>query len=207
MDALFAHFNDLSYNCLMILRGGDSSPTYTNQSGRRVPKTGMLRIRAIEQLRALCNVLSKRGPIPETGILGDALRKKIIETLLYMMRTFQFCSISHQQSILILNLIREAFDEDDLETMKTFVRTELEADNCFHFPSGQTVNRMNLGPIIKIAFELRHFTQKALDDQDSDEEEGDAPIEKRSEMQSWFLFCNEKVAEIEKIWNRKLDQP
>ncbi len=95
MDALFAHFSDLCYNCLMILRGGDSSPTYTNQSGRRVPKTGMLRIRAIEQLRALCSVLSKKGPLVETRILGDSLRKKIIETLLYMMRTFQFCSISH----------------------------------------------------------------------------------------------------------------
>ena len=93
--------------------------------------------------------------------------------------------------------------------MKNFVRSELEADNSFHFPSGQCVNRMNLGPIIKIAFELRHFTQKALDDKDSDEEEGDAnePIEKRSEMQSWFHFCNDKVAEIERIWNRKLDQP
>ena len=30
MDALFTHFSDLAYNCLMILRGGDSSPTYTN---------------------------------------------------------------------------------------------------------------------------------------------------------------------------------
>ena len=91
--------------------------------------------------------------------------------------------------------------------MKNFVRSELEADNSFHFPSGQVVNRMNLGPIIKIAFELRHFTQKALDDKDSDEEEGEAnePIEKRSEMQSWFHFCNDKVAEIERIWNRKLD--
>ena len=96
MNALFEHFNDLCYNCLMILRGGDSSPTYTNQSGRRVPKTGMLRIRAIEQLRALCTVLSKRGPLAGSSILGDSLRKKIIETLLYMMRTFQFCSISHQ---------------------------------------------------------------------------------------------------------------
>ena len=26
-------------------------------------------------------------------------------------------------------------------------------------------------------------------------------------MQSWFHFCNSKVADIERIWNRKLDQP
>ena len=70
-----------------------------------------------------------------------------------------------------MNLIREAFDEDDLETMKSFVKEELESDTDFHYPSGKTTSRMNLGQIIKIAIELRHITQKALDDQDSEEEE------------------------------------
>lgn len=105
----------------------------------------MLRIRAMEHLRALFTVLSKRGPIREATILTDAMRKKVIETMLFMMRTYPFCSISHGQGILVLNLIREAFDEDDLETMKRFVQTELEADNEFHFPSGKTTSRLNLG--------------------------------------------------------------
>ena len=81
----------------------------------------------------------------EAKILTDSLRKKLIETMLYMMRTYPFCSISHQQGILILNLIREAFDEDDLETMKNFVQTELEKDNDFYYQSGRTTSRMNLG--------------------------------------------------------------
>lgn len=55
----------------------------------------MLRIRAIEHLRALLTILSKQGSMRNSKYLGDALRKKIIETMLYMMRTFQFCSISH----------------------------------------------------------------------------------------------------------------
>ena len=61
---------------------------------------------------------------------------------------------------------------------------------------------------MKIAFELRTITQKALDDLDSDDE-GDSTqdsIEKRSEMQGWFHFCNNKVAAIEKVWNQKLDK-
>ena len=64
----------------------------------------------------------------------------------------------------MLNLLREAFDEDDLETMKSFVKEELESDTDFHYPSGKTTSRTNLGQIIKIAIELRHITQKALDD-------------------------------------------
>ena len=168
----------------------------------------MLRIRALEQLRALINVVARRGPLKEQACLNDILRKKIIETILYMTRTFNFCSILHQQGLLVLNLMREAFDENDLETMKTFVRTELEADNDFHFSSGRRCSRTNLGLVVKIAFELRTITQKALDDMDSDEDEDDAQesIEKRSEMQGWFHFCNEKVAAIEKVWNQKLDK-
>lgn len=118
----------------------------------------MLRIRAMEQLRALVNVVARRAPLREQTCLNDTLRKKIIETIFYMTRTFQFCSISHQQGLLILNLMREAFDETDLETMKTFVRTELENDKDFHFQSGRRCSRANIGQIVKIAFELRNIT-------------------------------------------------
>ena len=59
-----------------------------NQSLRVIRKTGMLRIRAIEHLRAILTVLSKRGSMRGSNVLGDSLRKKIIETMLFMMRTF-----------------------------------------------------------------------------------------------------------------------
>ena len=73
--------------------------------------------------------------------------------------------------------------------MKNFVKEELESDTDFHYPSGKTTSRTNLGQIIKIAIELRHITQKALDDQDSEEDEDledSENIEKRSKMQEWF---------------------
>ena len=87
------HFNDLCYNCLIILRSGELGTNYRNQSGREIRKTGILRIRAIEHLKAILTVLSKRGGMKPgsngaPAVLGDALRKKIIETMLYMMRTF-----------------------------------------------------------------------------------------------------------------------
>ena len=54
--------------------------------------------------------------------------------------------------------------------MKNFVKVELEQDVNFYYPSGNTTSRLNLGQIIKIAIELRLFTQKQLDDMDSDDE-------------------------------------
>ena len=48
----------------------------------------MLRIRAIEQLHKIFQVLDKRGPMQMRAALNDTLRKKMIETMLYMIRTF-----------------------------------------------------------------------------------------------------------------------
>ena len=45
---------------------------------------------------------------------------------------------------------------------------------------------------------------------DSEEEEDGntaESFEKRSQLQSWFQFCENKVSVIEKTWNRKLENP
>jgi hypothetical protein len=50
LDALMVHFKDLTYNCLLLLRGGEPVQvgTYRNQADCKVRRTGMLRIRALE---------------------------------------------------------------------------------------------------------------------------------------------------------------
>ena len=89
------------------------------------------------------------------------------------------------------------------------MKVELSGDTSFVYPSGNEASGMNIGQIIKIAFELRNITQKALDDEESSgEEESGADEEgesRREEMRQWFRFCKEKVEKIEKVWNRKLD--
>lgn len=82
------HFTDLCYNSITILRGGDSTSKYVNQSGHQVRKTGMLRIRAIEQLRVIFTVLQRRGASYMKDVMSDAMRKKVIETMFFMMRTY-----------------------------------------------------------------------------------------------------------------------
>ena len=167
-------------------------------------------MRAIEQLKTLLSVLGKRGSIKESPILGEILRRKIIETMLYMIRTYPFCCLSHQQAIMILNSLKEAFDHDDVQTLKNFVKIELGCDSSFKYPSGFKTAGMNMGQIIQIAFELRDITQQALDDMSSDEEEereDEASVAKRKEMGEWFKFCKDKVTKIEKVWKKKLEDP
>jgi len=67
--------------------------------------------------------------------------------------------MSHQQAIQILNSLKESFDQEDLATLKAFVKTELGGETAFSYPSGLKTSGMNMGQIIQIAFELRNITQ------------------------------------------------
>jgi len=149
-EAFSLHFRDLCYNCLLILKQADppqedGTPAYQNQSGQRLRRVGVQRIRAIEQLKTFFTALSKRGSIKDSPVLGDILRRKVIETMLYMIKTYPFCSMSHQQAIQILNSLKEAFDADDLATLKGFVKHELGGDTNFSYPSGLKTSGMNMG--------------------------------------------------------------
>jgi hypothetical protein len=111
-------------------------------------KIGIHRVRAIEQLRTLFVALGRQGSIKDSPLLSELMRRKVIETMLYMIKTFPFCSISHQQAILILNSLKEAFDAQDLATLKEFVKTELVDSESYQFLSGRQTSGMNMGQII-----------------------------------------------------------
>ena len=136
----------------------------------------MRRVRAMELLKTLFVALSKNYNLKDTEekVLSEFLRRKVIDTMLYMIRTYPFCSISHQQAILILNSLKDSFDQQDLAVMKKFVIVELEENREFNFPSGKSTSNMNMGQIIQIAFELRNITQAALDDESSSADESEA---------------------------------
>jgi hypothetical protein len=66
--------------------------------------------------------------------------------MLYMLKTFPFSSISHQQVIIILTALRESYDLEDLATLKNFIRVELDAQARFNFPNSEnSTSGMNMG--------------------------------------------------------------
>lgn len=42
---------------------------------------------------------------------------------------------------------------------------------------------------------------------DEEEDNGADAVAKRHEMSTWFKFCKQKVDKIEKVWNKKLEDP
>jgi hypothetical protein len=115
----------MAYNCVILLRQQYDFATYTNQSSKPTPRIGVTRIRSMELLKTLLTALGKTADVKDSKNLSALLRKKIIDSMLFMLKTFPFCSISHQQAIMILNAIKEAFDQEDVQTLKNFVQYEL----------------------------------------------------------------------------------
>lgn len=42
---------------------------------------------------------------------------------------------------------------------------------------------------------------------DDEGEQEEAAVEKRQEMTKWFKFCKDKIDKIERVWNKKLEDP
>lgn len=156
IQQLFAKFfPDMTYNCIMILQS-QNDQEYTNQSQTKIKKVGYHRIRAMELLKTLFVTLGKMKDGKQ--LISVLLKTKVIDSMLYMIKTFPFCSISHQQCFTIMNALKEAFDHDDIQTLKSFILVELEGQANFNFPSGRQTSGMNMGQITQIAFELRTLT-------------------------------------------------
>ena len=42
---------------------------------------------------------------------------------------------------------------------------------------------------------------------DDEGEQEEAAVQKREEMTKWFKFCKDKIDKIERVWNKKLEDP
>lgn len=122
-ETLEGCFTDLIYSVIIMLRqqNFDGQSHYTNQSGHQIPKIGLRRIRAMELLKTLMSALSKNFNLKNNEKLSEVIRRKILETMLWMIKTYQFCSTSNQLAVQIINFLREAFDEEDMDALKQFV--------------------------------------------------------------------------------------
>lgn len=123
---------------MLVLRSEDEALSpYQNQTTFTVKKIGIRRLRTMELLKNLFTLISKHDEMKEIKKVRNyiVMKRRLIETMLYMIKAFPFCSISNQQAILIMNCLREDFDEEDLHYLKKFVQKELIDQQKFTFPS------------------------------------------------------------------------
>ena len=89
-------FNELAYNCIILLRQYDPDcDSYENSSKVMTPRIGIRRVRAMELLKTLFIALAKNFNLKDDKVLSEFLRRKVIDTMFHMIRTYPYCSISH----------------------------------------------------------------------------------------------------------------
>jgi len=83
-----------------VLRSEDDMlADYQNQTTYNVKKIGIRRLRTMELLKNIFTLISKHDEINEVKKMKEQnynlMKKRIIETMLYMIKTYPFCSISN----------------------------------------------------------------------------------------------------------------
>jgi hypothetical protein len=82
--------------------------------------------------------------------------------MLNIIKEYEFCSTGCYEAIEVLDVLKVAFDENDVEYLKSFVQENLESQQTTHFTfeSGNKCTNANLASVVKIGIALRRLTQQ-----------------------------------------------
>lgn len=85
----------------------------------------MRRMRALELLRQELHSISKYQELNAIQQISVVLRRNLINTMLYIVETYEFNSAACFEAIEVLDIIKIAFDDVDIETLKEYVKRNL----------------------------------------------------------------------------------
>lgn len=138
----------LLYNLLLIIntKGTGDDDYIMNQFDQRIPKFGQARLRSLELMNSIFSILHpSHGPLAAAQLLAENqpnpdgdhieefqlstylpthLRRQVLNTMLFVMKNFNYCSIANQMSILIIDNIKSQLDVIDIVSMQKFVINE-----------------------------------------------------------------------------------
>jgi len=116
-------------------------------------------MRAMELLRHELHSISKYQELNAIQQISVVLRRNLINSMLYVVKEYEFSSAACFEAIEVLDIIKTAFDDADIETLKEYVRRNLADSKQTHFlfESGRHTNHANLASIIKIGIALKRL--------------------------------------------------
>ncbi len=176
--------------------------------------------------------ISKYAELNAIQQISIILRRHLISNMLSIIEDFKFCSAACHEAIEVLDILKAAFDDEDVETLKAFVKRNLATLNQTHltFDSGRRATHANLATIVKIAIALKRLTitgsttaAVSLDSFDAGNDENDSQDEDESKQGAatsastpaktfrhlndakWGAFCEGRLKRLESKWVRKLE--
>jgi hypothetical protein len=207
------HFLDITYSCLLTIRNMNSfreEEFYDNQSGVQHRKFGLRRLKALELVRQELQTLSKYVELNSDQYISTILRKQLIGTMLDIIERYPFSSVANQQAILVLDFLKRALDQEELEQLKEFVASKLTSQEGVYLTleSGRPTTQGNLATIVQIALALKKMTESGEEKKEGHEEEDeedDEEEEKCIKENDWNIFCTNQLRVFETKWTKKLE--
>lgn len=229
------YFHDLTYSCIIVIRASDDvlglpivASDHENQAGTPYKRFGIRRMRALELLKQELHSISKYAELQAIQQISVVLRRHLVEAMLDVIGDFQFCSAACHEAIEVLDILKIAFDDEDIERLKAFVKGHLSTHKQTHFTfnSGRKTTNSNLASIIKIGIALKRLTttgttaviSNSLDDNfdhdsqsenNEDHSKSTAPSSAKSfkhlNDSQWSTFCDKKLIKFETKWTKKLE--
>ena len=81
--------------------------------------------------------------------------------MLDIVETYEYSSAASYEAIEVLDILKIAFDDEDIETLKQFVKVNLASMKKTHFTfpgTGRKTTNSNLATIVKIGIALKRLT-------------------------------------------------
>jgi hypothetical protein len=91
--------------------------------------------------------------------------------MLYVIEEYSFNSIASQQAILVLDFLKKAFSDEELEILKDFVSRNISNKSHLILSSTRLTTNANLAALIKMALVLKVMTTQSAESQDNHDEE------------------------------------
>ena len=231
------YFHDLTYSSLMVIKASDSAlgaeGNDTNQAGATYKRFGMRRMRALELIRHELHSISRYPELNAIQQISIVLRRHLIQTMLSIVSEYSFCSAACHEAIEVLDILKIAFDDEDIEELKSFVIANLSFKRKTHytFPeTGTKATNSNHATIVKIAIALKRLLTSgttavrgrsgsidSVDAPDQDNESHGSGDEKGAVAslpaksyehlndQRWKDFCDKKLKRFESKWTKRLE--
>lgn len=167
-------------------------------------------MRALELIKTFLSTLSKYVDLNNHQYMSNILRQQILNAMLFVVKHYHFSSIACSQAILVLDFLKSTLQVEDFQLLKAFVQENLEEDTAMiEFASGRKTTNTNLGPILKMAFELKKLTMGSTQHEKEDPEGQDSEEEEKAPLigddHQWAEFCTETLGEYENKWTKKLE--
>ena len=120
-------------------------------------------MRALELLRHELHSISKYQELNAIQQISVVMRRNLINTMLYVVKEYEVNSAACFEAIEVLDIIKIAFDDYDIETLKDYVKRNLADSKTTHymFESGRHTNHCNVATIVKIGIALKRLLNAA----------------------------------------------